>query len=71
MTIIISIIMLVLFLKVVGFIFSIGFKALGWLISGLGFILSVALAVTVFGAVFYLLPIALVIGVVMIALQAA
>ncbi len=62
-----AIIMFVLFLKVVGFIFGIGFRALGWLISALGFILSLVLAVSVFGVVFYLLPVALIIGVIMIA----
>lgn len=62
-----AIILFVLFMKIVGFIFGIGFRALGWLISGLGFILSVILAVTVFGVVFYLLPVALLIGVIMIA----
>lgn len=63
----ITIILFVLFMKMIGFIFGIGFRALGWLLSGLGFVLSVVLAITVFGAVFYLLPVALLIGVIMIA----
>ena len=44
-----AIIVFVLFLKVVGFIFSAGFRILGWLLSGAGFIISILLAVTVLG----------------------
>lgn len=65
---IIGIVMLILFLKIVGFIFGAGLRLLGWLFSGIGFIISVLLAVTVAGVVFYVLPVVLVIGVLVIAL---
>ena len=61
----------VLFLKVVGFIFSAGFRILGWLLSGAGFIISILLAVTVLGLIFDLLPILLIVGVIMIAAKPA
>lgn len=64
-----AIIMFVLFLKIVGFIFGAGLRILGWLFSGLGFIISILLALSVIGFVFDLLPILLIIGVVMIALR--
>lgn len=67
----IAIIMFVLFLKVVGFIFSAGFRILGWLFSGVGFIISILLAVSVLGIVFDLLPILLIVGVIMIAAKPA
>lgn len=66
-----SIIMLVVFLKVIGLIFGAGLRVLGWLFSGLGFLISIVLAVSVIGFVFDLLPILLVIGVIMIALKPA
>lgn len=66
-----SIIMLVVFLKVIGFIFGAGLRVLGWLFSGLGFLISIVLAVSVIGFVFDLLPILLIIGVIMIALKPA
>ena len=66
-----AIIMLVLFLKIVGFIFGAGMRILGWLFSGLGFLISIILAVTVIGVVFDLLPILLIIGIVMIAMKPA
>lgn len=64
-----SIIVLVLFLKIIGFIFGAGLRILGRLLSGIGFLVSIVLAVTVVGFVFNLLPVLLVIGVVMIALK--
>lgn len=67
----IAIVAFVLFLKIVGFIFGAGLRILGWLIGGLGFILSVVLAVTVIGFVFDLIPILLIVGVLMIALKPA
>ena len=66
-----AIIMFVVFLKVIGFIFGAGLRVLGWLFSGLGFLISIVLAVSVIGFVFQLLPILLVIGVIMIALTPA
>ena len=66
-----AIIMFVVFLKVIGFIFGAGLRVLGWLFSGLGFLISIVLAVSVIGFVFDLLPILLVIGVIMIALKPA
>ena len=66
-----AIIMFVLFLKIAGLIFGAGLRLLGWLFSGLGFIISILLAVSVIGFVFDLLPILLVIGVVMIAMKPA
>ena len=66
-----AIIMLVLFLKIVGFIFGAGMRILGWLFSGLGFLISIILAVTVIGVVFDLLPLLLIIGIVMIAMKPA
>ena len=66
-----AIFMLVLFLKIVGFIFGAGMRILGWLFSGLGFLISIILAVTVIGVVFDLLPILLIIGIVMIAMKPA
>lgn len=66
-----AIAMFVLFLKIVGFIFGAGLRLLGWLFSGLGFIISIVLAVSVIGFVFDLLPVLLIIGVVMIALRSA
>ena len=64
-----AIIMFVVFLKVIGFIFGAGLRVLGWLFSGLGFLISIVLAVSVIGFVFDLLPILLIIGVIMIALK--
>ena len=66
-----AIIMLVLFLKIVGLIFGAGMRILGWLFSGLGFLISIILAVTVIGVVFDLLPILVIIGIVMIAMKPA
>ena len=66
-----AIIMLVLFLKIVGFIFGAGMRILGLLFSGLGFLISIILAVTVIGVVFDLLPILVIIGIVMIAMKPA
>lgn len=66
-----AIVMLVVFLKIVGFIFGMGLRLLGWLFGGLGFIISIVLAVSVIGIAFELLPLLLLIGVVMIALQPA
>ena len=66
-----AIIMFVVFFKVIGFIFGAGLRVLGWLFSGLGFLISIVLAVSVIGFVFDLLPILLVIGVIMIALKPA
>ena len=66
-----AIIVFVLFLKVVGFIFSARFRILGWLLSGAGFIISILLAVTVLGFIFDLLPILLIVGVIMIAAKPA
>lgn len=66
-----AIIMLVLFLKLIGFIFGAGLRILGWLFSGLGFLISIVLAVTVIGVVFDLMPILLIIGIVMIAMKPA
>ena len=66
-----AIIMFVVFLKVIGLIFGAGLRVLGWLFSGLGFLISIVLAVSVIGFVFDLLPILLVIGVIMIALKPA
>ena len=48
-----------------------GMRIPGWLFSGLGFLISIVLAVSVIGFVFDLLPILLVIGVVMIAMKPA
>ena len=64
----IAIILFVLFLKIVGLIFGAGLRVLGWLISGLGFVLSIFFAVT-FGLVFNILPILLIAGVLLIALK--
>ena len=66
-----AIIMLVLFLKIVGLIFGAGMRMLGWLFSGLGFLISIILAVTVIGVVFDLLPILVIIGIVMLAMKPA
>ena len=62
-----AIILFVLFLKIVGLVFGAGLRIMGWLISGVGFIISVILAVSVIGIVFDILPILLIIGVLMIA----
>ena len=66
-----AIIMVIVFLKIVAFIFGAGLRILGWLLSGLGFLISIVLAVSVIGFAFYLLPVLLVIGVVMIAMKTA
>ena len=68
---VLAIVMLILFLKIVGFIFAAGMRILGWLFSGLGLIISIFLAVSVIGLAFDLLPILLIIGVLMIALKPA
>lgn len=68
---IMAIIMFVVFLKIVGFIFGAGLRILGWLFSGAGFLISLLLAFSVIGFVFDLLPVLLVIGVVVIALNSA
>ena len=64
----IAIIILLVFLKVIGLIFGAGLRVLGWLISGLGFVLSIFFAVT-FGLVFNILPILLIADVLLIALK--
>ncbi|MDO5132884.1 MAG: hypothetical protein Q4D81_07875 [Eubacteriales bacterium] len=66
-----AIIILVVFLKIVGFIFGAGLRLLGWLFSGLGFIISIFLAVTVIGIVFDILPVLLLIGIILIARRPA
>ena len=66
-----AIITLIVFLKLIGFIFGAGLRVLGWLFSGIGFLISIVLAVSVIGFVFDLLPILLIIGVVMIAMNPA
>lgn len=62
-----AIIMFVLFLKIVGLIFGAGLRLLGWLFSGLGFIISVLLAVSVIGFVFDIMPVLLLVFILMIA----
>jgi hypothetical protein len=49
-------------------IFGAGLRVLGWLISGLGFVLSLVFSIT-FGLVFNILPILLIAGVLLIALK--
>ncbi|MDO5138490.1 MAG: hypothetical protein Q4D71_08550 [Oscillospiraceae bacterium] len=66
-----AIIIFVLFMKIVGFIFKAGFRILGWLFSGMGFLISVILAVSVIGIVFDVLPVLLILGVIMLARQPA
>lgn len=66
-----TILLFVVFLKTVGFIFGAGMRILGWLFSGIGFLISLLLAVSVIGFVFDVIPILLVIGVVMIAMKPA
>ena len=67
----IAIILFVLFLKMVGFVFDAGLRVLGWLFGGLGFIITMLLAVSVIGFVFDLLPILLIIGVVLLGTKPA
>ena len=67
----ITIIIFVLFLKIVGLIFSAGLRLLGWLFSGLGFIISILLAVSVIGIVFDILPVLLLVGILLIARRSA
>lgn len=62
-----TIIMFVLFLKIVGLIFGAGLRLLGWLFSGLGFIISILLAVSVIGFVFDIMPVLLLVFILMIA----
>ena len=62
-----AIIMFVLFLKIVGLIFGAGLRLLGWLFSGLGFIISILLAVSVIGFVFDIMPVLLLVFIVLIA----
>lgn len=62
-----AIIMFVLFLKIVGLIFGAGLRLLGWLFSGLGFIISILLAVSVIGFVFDILPVLLLVFILLIA----
>ena len=64
---IMTILILAAFLKILGWIFGAGLRILGWLFSGVGFLISLFLAVTVVGIAFNLLPIILVVGVIMIA----
>ena len=63
----VTIITFVLFMKVVGLIFRAGFRIIGWLFSGIGFLISIVLAASAIGIVFYLLPVLLISGVIMIA----
>lgn len=65
----IAIIMFVMFLKILGFIFGAGMRILGWLLGGLGFLVSIVLAAAVIGFVFDIIPILLIIGIVMIAMK--
>ena len=62
-----AIIMFVLFLKIVGLIFGAGLRLLGWLFSGLGFNISLLLAVSVIGFVFDIMPVLLLVFILMIA----
>ena len=62
-----AIILFVLFLKIVGLIFGAGLRLLGWLFSGLGFIISILLAVSVIGFVFDIMPVLLLVFILMIA----
>ena len=62
-----AIIMFVLFLKIVGLIFGAGLRLLGWLFSGLGFIISILLAVSVIGFVFDIMPVLLLVFILMMA----
>ena len=62
-----AIIMFVLFLKIVGLIFGAGLRLLGWLFSGLGFIISILLSVSVIGFVFDIMPVLLLVFILMIA----
>ena len=62
-----AIIMFVLFLKIAGLIFGAGLRLLGWLFSGLGFIISILLAVSVIGFVFDIMPVLLLVFILMIA----
>jgi hypothetical protein len=62
-----AIIMFVLFLKIVELIFGAGLRLLGWLFSGLGFIISILLAVSVIGFVFDIMPVLLLVFILMIA----
>jgi prepilin signal peptidase PulO-like enzyme (type II secretory pathway) len=61
------ILILAAFLTIIGWIFGAGLRILGWIFSGLGFLISLFLAVSAVGIAFNLLPIILVVGVIMIA----
>ena len=61
-----AIILFVLFLKIVGLIFGAGLRLLGWLFSGLGFIISILLAVSVIGIVFDIMPVLLLVFILLI-----
>lgn len=64
---IMTILILAAFLKIIGWIFGAGLRILGWLFSGVGFLISLFLAVTAVGIAFNLLPIILIVGVILIA----
>lgn len=64
---IMTILILAAFLKIIGWIFGAGLRILGWLFSGVGFLISLFLAVTAVGIAFNLLPIILILGVILIA----
>jgi hypothetical protein len=66
-----TIIFFIVFLKIIRFVFKAGFRILGWLFSGLGFIISVILAVTAAGILFDALPIILILGILLIARRPA
>ena len=64
-----AIIVFILFLKFVGFLFAAGLRILGWLFGGIGFIVSVFLAISIIGIVFDVIPVLLVIGVIALAFR--
>lgn len=66
-TLVVTIILFILFLRVLALVFAAGLRILGWLLSAAGFLISIAVAVHFIGFLFDVLPILCLIGVFLIA----
>lgn len=66
-TLVVTIILFILFLRVLALVFAAGLKILGWFLGAAGFLISIAVAVYFIGFLFDVLPILCLIGVFLIA----
>lgn len=66
-TLVVTFIVFILFLRVLAFVFTAGLRILGWLLGAAGFLISVAVAIYFIGFLFDVLPILCLVGVFLIA----